>query len=253
MQTCALQSGSNGNCIYVEADGVKLLFDAGISGRQAALRLEQRGRRIRDVDALLLSHDHIDHTRGAGVFQRLFALPIHANQATFDRARGIIGKVKDFRRFRSGESVQFGNVAVETIRTPHDAYEGVAFVVDDGSIRVGIFTDLGHPFRGLGELIGTLDACYLESNYDEQMLDAGPYPEDLKRRIRGPRGHISNTEAAELVRESAGERLRLLVLAHLSEQNNDPEVAVATHRRILGEEFPLAVASRSEATEMFSV
>jgi phosphoribosyl 1,2-cyclic phosphodiesterase len=217
------------------------------------------GRNIRRADALILSHNHIDHVRGAGILHRKFGLPIHATQATFDRSRGVIGKVTAPRFFKSGASLTFGRVTVETYKTPHDGYDCVMFIVDDGVRRLGIFSDLGHPFRQLTEVIGTVDACYLESNYDDHMLETGSYPDDLKRRIRGKGGHISNVEAAELVRDSANGRLRLLVLAHLSEQNNDPAVALQTHRRVLGDgrvpdhDCRIEVASRYGATEMFEV
>ena len=253
MRTCALQSGSNGNCIYVESDGVRLLFDAGISGVRAERRLAALGRDIRDVDALILSHDHIDHVRSAGVFHRKFGLPIHATRPTFEQIRANIGPVREIHYFRSGDVLTIGRLIVETLPTPHDAADGVVFVVDDGRTRLGVFTDVGHSFVELGAQLGTVNACYLESNYDDHLLSVGPYPARLKQRIRGRGGHLSNHEAADLVRETASESLRLVVLAHLSAQNNRPELAMATHRRVLGEDFPLVVASRHEATEMFAL
>jgi len=252
----SLQSGSNGNCTYVEAGGrdgrpeARLLFDAGISGRQAEHRLAASGRDIRRADAVLISHDHADHVRCMGVFHRKFGLPIHATAATLRAAaaRCDLGPISGVRHFRPGGRIRFGGVTVETVPTPHDGADGVAFVVDDGLRRLGILTDLGHVFEGLTELVGSLDAVMLESNYDPQMLAAGPYPAFLKARIRGPGGHISNQEAAELLLAAAGRRMRWAALAHLSEQNNDPRLALATHRRLLGNGLTIHLTSRYEAT-----
>jgi phosphoribosyl 1,2-cyclic phosphodiesterase len=250
--TFSLQSGSNGNSIYVEADGVRLLFDAGISGRRARLRMNTRGRDIGTVDALLLSHDHADHVRCAGVYQRLFGVPIYATEATYRTARYQLGKVGDVRHFLAGESLSFGPVTVHTHPTAHDAADGVAFTVECGRKRLGIFTDLGHPFDGLAELLDNVDAAYLESNYDPLMLEEGPYPAHLKARIRGSGGHLSNDEAAELLRTCAG-RHKWVALAHLSEHNNHPDIALTTHRTILGDGQHLLVAGRHAVSRMLKV
>ncbi len=252
MFAASLQSGSNGNCIYVEAAGVKLLFDAGISGRQAELRLEALGRDIRDVEALIISHDHRDHSSCAGIFQRKFGLPIHITsrtQGTAD-ARCGLGKLSDVHHFRAGRTLKFGPVRVETIPTPHDAADGTMFVVEAEGKRLGILTDLGHVFDDLRSTIRGLDAVFLESNYDPEMLARSWYPEFLKARIGGPGGHISNIEAAELVAREAGASLRWVCLAHLSEDNNDPDLALSTHRRVLGQGLDISVSSRHEPVVM---
>ncbi len=244
MKTFSLQSGSNGNAIYVEADGRRLLFDAGISGRQARLRMAEHGRDIRRVDALFLSHDHRDHVRCAGIYQRLFGIPIYATEPTICAIGDQLGKLKDVRTFAAGETITLGDVLVHTRPTPHDAADGVTFVIEATGRRLGIFTDLGHPFDGLPAQLASVDAAYLESNYDPRMLAEGDYPPELKRRIRGAGGHISNHEAAALLRHCGG-RHRWIALAHLSEHNNHPDVALQTHYAILGDAAPpLLVASR---------
>ena len=254
MHVISLQSGSNGNCIYVEAGGVKLLFDAGISGSRAKERLAQHGRDIAGVDAVLISHDHVDHSRSMGIFHRKFGLPIYTTAKTYHAAsRYGLGEIEDLRHFTAGETLQFGRVTVETISTPHDGVDGVVFVVDDGKHRLGILTDLGHVFGDLEGVIGSLDAVLLESNYDPDMLANGPYPEFLKERIEGPGGHISNFEAAEVLKSSASKRMKWACLAHLSEDNNTPALALKTHRRILGKRLPIFVATRYEASEVMEV
>lgn len=268
MLTIPLQSGSNGNCIYVEAGGVRLLFDAGISGCRAKERLARFGRRIEDVDAVVISHDHGDHTSTMGVFHRKFGLPIWVTPATFAAAgrRRRLGRIESVNHFAAGETLSFGDngehngnsgpVLVETIPTPHDGADGVAFVVEHNGRRLGILTDLGHRFDGLDEVVGSLDAVLLESNYEPEMLRHGPYPEFLKARIRGSGGHISNRESAELLCDS-GERMQWACLAHLSADNNSPQAAVQTHEKILGKtrscRIQLHVAGRYDATGILEV
>lgn len=254
MRVISLQSGSNGNCIYVETHGVKLLFDAGISGSQVQQRLALHGRDVEDVDAVVISHDHADHSRNMGVLHRKFSLPIYATAETYAAAgRYKVGQIEDLRHFRSGEMLRFGNVAVETIATPHDAEDGVVFVVDDGKHRLGILTDLGHVFSGLASVIESLDAVLLESNYDPEMLATGRYPTWLRARVAGPAGHISNFEAAELLRTAASSRMKWACLGHLSQENNTPKLALATHRKILGQRLPLFVATRHGVSDVLEV
>jgi phosphoribosyl 1,2-cyclic phosphodiesterase len=170
-------------------------------------------------------------------------------QRTWNAAhrRVKLGKFRELRIFASGATLDFGDVAVETIRTPHDGVDGVGFVVSDGSRCIGVLTDLGHVFDGLGQLMAELDAVLIESNYDPHMLENGPYPWFLQQRISGVGGHLSNDEAAGLLRDAAGPKLRWACLGHLSEENNTPQIAMTTHRRVLGERFALHLASRCGA------
>lgn len=252
MLTCALQSGSNGNSIYVEAGDVRLLFDAGISGRKARERLAEHGREIRDVQAVILSHRHSDHTSSAGTLHRLFKLPLYATPATRHAIAPFAGKLTDVRRFLPGDTLEFGDVRVHTLPTPHDAAESVAFVVEHEQVRLGVFTDLGHPFAMLRCALREVHAAYLESNYDVEMLANGTYPPALKARISGDGGHLSNDEAAALL-ASRRIRPRWIALAHLSEHNNEPELALRTHRQVLGRSYPLTVASRYGVSELLVV
>ncbi len=252
MLTFSLQSGSNGNCIYVEAGEVRLLFDAGLSGKQAEARMQLHGREIRDVDALIISHDHDDHVRCCGPLHRKFGIPVWMTLETHGAIARDLGKFERMNYFVSGQTLQFKDVLVHTLPTPHDAADGVGFVVEHGGRRLGILTDLGHPFGGLREVLPTLDAVYLESNYDEVMLHNGSYPYYLKHRITGLNGHLSNDESAELLAK-AGRRLQWAALAHLSVDNNTPAVALHTHRRTVGKMLPLCVASRETCSDVMSV
>jgi len=253
MIAISLQSGSNGNCIYVEAGGVKLLFDAGICGADAERRLALYGRDIREIDAVIISHDHADHVRFAGVYQRKYKLPVYMTPRTLDvsRERHRLGRLDNVHLFFSGGTLNFGGVSIQTISTPHDGVDGSVFVVACGQTRLGILTDLGYVFEELPAVISSLDAVFIESNYDPRMLARGPYPEFLKRRILGPGGHLSNHEAAQLLR--SGGRLKWACLAHLSEHNNNPHLALQTHREILNNDLMLYIAGRYMATGILTV
>ncbi len=208
---------------------------------------------MREIDALIVSHDHTDHIQYAGVYQRLYGMPIYMTRCTQEAFPGDLGKLHDVRYFESGDTLDFDGVAVHTIPTPHDAADGVAFVVEADSKRLGILTDLGHDFAGLGEIVGSLDAAYVESNFDARMLEEGSYPAELKRRIAGLSGHLSNEESADLVKQSATDRLRWVALAHLSQHNNTPELALETHRKTVGDRVKVRLAPRREASVLFEV
>ncbi|RMF38678.1 MAG: MBL fold metallo-hydrolase [Planctomycetota bacterium] len=252
LQLISLQSGSNGNCYFVQAGGTRILVDAGISGRQAETRLARYGIDIRSCRALFISHDHSDHARCMGVYHRKYGLPVYVTDATLNHVarqypdRAGIG---DIRRFRAGTTVVLETrdepLHVHAIRTPHDGADCVAFVFEYRDRRVGLLSDLGHVFPGLPELVLTLDGMLIESNYDPTMLAEGRYPPHLQDRIRGRGGHLSNDEAADLVEEAVRhQRLQWVALGHLSAENNSPVTALRTHRRRLPRSFPIAVADR---------
>ena len=157
-----------------------------------------------------------------------------------------------YARIRSGETLEFGDMSIETIPTPHDGVDGNCFIIAAEGMRLGILIDLGHVFPGLGDAIGSLDAVFLESNFDHAMLDGGYYPAFLKARIKGSGGHISNIESAELL-EKHGERLQWACLAHLSHENNTIAQAMETHRQVLGKKLPIKVATRYETSEVFEL
>jgi len=253
MLTFSLQSGSNGNAIYVEANGTGLLFDAGISGKMATARMDAHSRDIRDVDAVLISHDHTDHIRCAGVWNRLFHLPVYMTRRTREATRADLGRMRDVRYFTSGDSLTLGGVTVHTIATAHDAADGVGFAVECEGKRLGILTDLGHPFDGLQPLLESLDAVYLESNYDPYMLANGDYPPHLVARIEGAGGHLSNGESAALIQACGRRRPRWVAASHLSEDNNRPELAIEAYRESVGCDYPVFHASRYEESQLLEV
>lgn len=254
MEVISLQSGSAGNCVFIRSGETRLLFDAGISGRKAESRLASFGHNIRDCNAVVLSHEHSDHISGLGVFHRKFALPVYATLRTWNatRAKPSTGPIGSPNHFVAGESFQIGSLRIETLRTPHDAVEGVCFVVEDttGGQRFGLLTDLGHVFGGLGKVIQGLDAVLIESNYDDDMLQNGPYPQRLKARIAGKRGHISNADAVELLEGCEDGQLQWACLGHLSAENNSPDVALAAHRQRHRNRFPIFCADRDGVLQL---
>ncbi len=254
MEVITLQSGSAGNCIFVRSGDTSVLFDAGISGRKAELRLAAYGYDIHDCDAVVLSHEHCDHISGLGAFHRKFGLPVYASMRTWNatRAKPSTGCIGTPNHFVPGKAFEIGSLRIQTSRTPHDAIEGVCFVIEDteSGTRFGLLTDLGHVFSGLRKIIDGLDAVLIESNYDEAMLRQGPYPQRLKDRISGKGGHISNDDAAELLDACDASQLQWACLGHLSGENNSPEVALATHRDRYGDRFQIFCADRDGALQL---
>lgn len=252
MITFSLQSGSCGNAIYVEAGDTRLIFDAGISAKRVTERLAEHGRHAADCDAIILSHEHSDHISGVGPLHRRFNIPVYANEQTMRAAKHKMGKLSRVHRFERNSKFTIGDATIQAIPTPHDAADGSCFIVEHDDKRLGIFTDLGHPFAALGEALNQVDAAYLESNYDNDMLWNGPYPQYLKQRIAGDNGHLSNDDAASFGSRH-GRRLQWLALAHLSEHNNAPEVALDTHRRVVGSSLHCVACSRTRVGEVLEV
>jgi phosphoribosyl 1,2-cyclic phosphodiesterase len=221
-----LGSGSGGNATLVEAGGTRVLLDAGLGPRTLAERLESVGVDPTSLAAVVLSHEHGDHARGAAAFSRRFEVPVACTAGT-RRAAGL-DEVATTRLLRPGAPFDLGALSISSVALPHDAAEPVGFVVSTGSARLGHATDLGHVSRGVVAAFRHCDALLLESNYDPAMLRGGPYPWSLKERILSPVGHVSNADVARYLATGLGPDCRTVVLAHLSQTNNHPELARGT-------------------------
>jgi phosphoribosyl 1,2-cyclic phosphodiesterase len=219
----SLNSGSNGNCYYVGNQQEGVLIDVGISGNQTVKRMKSIGLSMQKVKAIFISHEHTDHIIGAGTVAAKFKIPIYISSKTAQRAhRSLQGEIHDIQ---SDCAITIGTLKVTPFSKIHDAIDPYSFIVSDGITTVGVFTDLGKVCDALIHYFKQCDAAFLEANYDEKMLENGTYPLALKNRIRGGKGHISNTEAFELFCNHKSDNLQYLVLAHLSKENNKPEIA----------------------------
>jgi phosphoribosyl 1,2-cyclic phosphodiesterase len=237
-----LGSGSAGNATCIEGGGARLLIDAGFSCRDLAARLEAAGVAPQRLDALLITHEHADHVRGAALFSQKYRVPVYCTDATY-AAAGLERQPLHARRpVRAGESFAVGGLRLLPFRVPHDAVETVGYAVESNGTRVGYATDLGHGADEVRRVLAGCDLLVLESNHDVDMLRRGPYPEVVKDRVLGRHGHLDNDSAAELLGAVASERTRLVVLAHVSRTNNRPDLALAAARRrfeALGRRAPL--------------
>ena len=248
-----LASGSSGNAVYFEAEDTAILVDAGISLKAIVAGIERVGGNKSKIRAVFLTHSHSDHIRNAGAVARKFEVPVYTAQGTYEYCACRLGKNVQYRIIRPSEPVEVGGFRIIPIPTPHDAVDSVAFIVERYGWRCGVLTDLGHVFYKLKKEISNLDAVILESNYDPQMLAHGSYPYYLKNRISSKAGHISNEEAASLLLGSQGDRLRTVMLAHLSRENNTPAKALECHLSCLadsGKKFKVLVAPRNEPSEV---
>ena len=232
LRLAILGSGSGGNAAYLEADGTRLLIEAGFSCRELEARLASLGVDPARIDAVLLSHEHGDHARGALRFARKFGTWVAGTRGTL-RASGIRPGFSRTLAFESGEALDVGTLRIATASVPHDAADPVAFRIETRGFRVGFALDLGHAPAGVRDLLSACDTVVLESNHDAEMLERGPYPKELKDRLRGPRGHLSNGAAAEVLSAVVGKGTRALVLAHLSRVNNRADLALCAALRAL--------------------
>ena len=217
-------SGSSGNATLVEQEDTRILIDAGLGPRELADRLLSIGVDPSSLHGVFLSHEHNDHARGAMSFSRKWGVPVRGTEGT-RKAVGLLDAVVRYDVLLPRTSVQVGALSVMGLPVPHDAAAPMAFVVSGGGASLGHATDLGHVSRGLAHTFGSCDAILIESNYDHTMLVEGPYPWSLKERILGPWGHLSNEDVARYLARGLGASCRTVVLAHLSEKNNHPEVA----------------------------
>ena len=241
--------------MVVESGGSAVLLDAGFSCRDLEARLAAVGVDPARVRAMILTHEHGDHARGAERFARRFGCEIAATSATL-RCLGL--RSREFRcvPFESGRSLNVAGWRVDSVGIPHDAADPVAFRLEGREASIGYAMDLGHPTQAGRSLLKGCQVLIVESNHDVEMLEHGPYPEELKDRLRGMRGHLSNEEAAALIAETATRDTRALVLAHLSRTNNRVDLAMLAAHRALGSgagSVRMTVAEQGPAAEWIEI
>lgn len=231
MRFLPLGSGSAGNATLVEFGSVRLLVDAGLSARALAHRLESVGVPPASVNWILLSHEHRDHCRGAELFSNLFGATVICSHATLEAMNRSPSHFSDWTALPEGALLDLGTVQVDAFPIPHDAARPVGFVIHGAGLRIGVATDLGHATTLALERLRGCHLLMLESNYDPDLLQRGPYPWQIKQRVAGRTGHLSNAQAADVLRRTIGPESRAVVMAHLSEKNNRPALV----RQLAGE------------------
>lgn len=235
MKVCVLGSGSKGNCTLVESGRTTLLIDAGFSGVEIKRRLAAIGRQPDEITAVLVTHEHNDHISGVGVMSRRSSIPVFANPGTHKASEKRVGKLFSARDFGTGEKFFLDDLEIHPFRVSHDTVDPVGYVISDGRVSMGYCTDTGKVTTLIEHHLKRCDVLVLESNHDPKMLRDGPYPLYLQQRVRSNQGHLANEDAGRLLKKLANGKLRQVVLAHLSEVNNLPELALQSVRNQLGQ------------------
>lgn len=247
LKLVSLSSGSCGNAVLVSAGKTKVLIDAGTTLHYLGTTLNDMGVGLDEIDAVLITHEHGDHIRSAASISRRFGIPVFGNEATLDALPPDFARA-DVRVFRTGNPFEVGTFSVEAVPHSHDCREPVGFVLRHGHKKVCVATDLGEVTNEVRAALAGADIIMLESNHDLNMLARSRYPRYLKARISGARGHLSNLTAARVLAEMATGREQKILLAHLSQENNEPRVALETIREVLAREavdsLKLSVAGR---------
>ncbi|HZX21714.1 MAG TPA: MBL fold metallo-hydrolase [Clostridia bacterium] len=257
---CSLASGSSGNCHLINDGENSILIDAGLSGKQIENRLKKIDIDPRSLTAILVSHEHSDHICGVGVLSRRYNIPIYANKGTWDGMSTRIGEIREnnIKCFDSTEDFNIEDFNIRPYDISHDANEPVGFCIRKDKVKISIATDLGYIDENIIEQIGDSDLVVLESNHDVEMLKVGRYSYYLKRRILSNIGHLSNEAAGNAIVDLVNKNVRNVLLAHLSKENNFPELAVATVKNILdgrkiviGEDIHLDLAHRDRVGSIY--
>lgn len=226
MQFSVLGSGSKGNSVYVESNGTAVLIDAGFSGKQISSRLSSVGKDIASVQGIFLTHEHNDHINGAGVLSRRCQIPVIGNEGTLRGGERKLGRLHQEKAFTTGDVVHFRDLMIRSFRISHDTNDPVGYVISDGIHALGYCTDTGKVSHLMAQRLCDCDALILEFNHDPRMLKEGPYPLALQQRVRSSHGHLSNEDAAAFLHQISSERLNYVILAHLSDTNNLPDLAL---------------------------
>lgn len=268
LQFLSFGSGSSGNCYYLANDNDALLIDAGIGVRKVKHLMRDYGLNPTKLRAMLITHDHADHVKAAGVLSADLSLPVYATQPVHEGIRHsyrFYRKIDDInvKFITKDEEFTIGSFHITAFELPHDSAENVGYSIRTDNESDGVFTimtDIGTPTEKVYEYIGKSNFLVLESNYDEEMLASGTYPKMLQERIKGGCGHLSNHQSAETLAKCFHENLKNVWLCHLSEENNHPELArktVECHLRsfgiIAGKDFQLEVLKRHVASDLYEL
>lgn len=233
---CSLYSGSSGNSIFVSSGNAKILIDAGLPGKNIEKALDDIQQNPSEIDGIFITHEHSDHIKGVGVLSRKYDIPIYANEPTWRAMEKSIGKVKEHNiKIMPEGHVSIKDMDIVSFEIPHDAAGPQGYAIYHGSKKVSVATDLGYFSEKVRDNIKDADVLLLESNHDTEMVKFGPYPYTLKRRILSNVGHLSNEDCAKAIVDMMDGKRRRVILGHLSETNNYPELAYQTTVSLLRE------------------
>ena len=224
---CPLVSGSSGNSTYIGSGNTHILIDAGISCKQLSQHIRQLDMEPSDIDAVFITHEHIDHIKGVGVLSRKYNIPVYATYGTWQGIGKTVGEFapENVRYVMPNQMTVVGDMCIKPFSIPHDTIEPVAYSVFTEDRKLTVATDIGHVTDTVKENIYDSDVLLLEANHDVDMLKKGSYPWALKKRILGERGHLSNVTAGDTLSEIMSGRLKYVFLGHLSNENNEPHLA----------------------------
>lgn len=246
----SLNSGSNGNCYYIGNDEEAVLIDAGLSCRDTEKRMKSLGLSMDKVKAVFISHEHSDHIKGLVGIVNKYAMPFYITEGTFKRSSIVIKQTPV--AFAAFQSINIGAIKVTGFPKYHDAADAHSFIINHQEITVGVFTDIGKPCENITRYFSQCHAAFLETNYDEAMLEKGSYPIHLKNRIRGGNGHLSNRQALEIFTKHKPPFMSHLLLAHLSRENNHPQLVEDLFRQHAAD-TEIIVASRYQPTALLVI
>lgn len=230
MNIFSLRSGSCGNAALLYSDKTKILIDCGISGKAVTSALSELDVTPEELDAIVVTHEHVDHISGIGVMMRRYKIPVWANHGTWAAMHPSVGKIDDtlIKTFNTDECFEIGNIGISPFSIPHDAADPVGYSFESGGDKISVATDIGELKRDLFAAIRGSKTVLLEANHDVNMLEIGSYPISLKRRIRGKLGHLSNDDAGKAAEFLVNLGTENILLGHLSEENNYPDLALQT-------------------------
>ncbi|MFT3979399.1 MAG: MBL fold metallo-hydrolase [Ferruginibacter sp.] len=251
LQFASINSGSNGNAYYIGNNSEAVLVDAGLSCREIETRMTSLGLDIKKLKAIFISHEHTDHIKGVDVLARKHALPVYISKGTYQHSRLRL-PASQLHWISDNSSVQIDNLHINIFSKKHDAGEPQSFTIHCNEVTVGVFTDIGIACDNVIAHFKTCHAAFLESNYDEEMLQNGRYPYVLKKRITGGQGHLSNRQALEVFLQHRPPFMSHLLLSHLSKENNDPALVEALFAPY-SDKTKIVVASRYQASAVYHV
>jgi phosphoribosyl 1,2-cyclic phosphodiesterase len=247
----SLNSGSNGNCYFIGNGEEAVFIDAGLTCKETELRMKRLGLAMNLVKAIFISHEHSDHIQGVSQLVAKYKIPVYFSQPTLKETG--FGRIRKYAfHFTATQPVMIGGLRITAFKKKHDACDPHSFIVSAAKTNIGVFTDIGEPCDQLIHYFKQCHAAFLETNYDEDMLENGSYPRYLKKRISGGSGHLSNRQALELYIRHRPTFMTHLLLSHLSKENNSPELVESLFTSVPAE-TRVIIASRYQETALYQI